>query len=160
MAKTGGAFLLQELEPKRLLGSMMSVADEGGWGWIYLSFFPDPAQLTLEERGPQTSFVISRAVAANLIGLLQVMVVQNRILRHEEVVRSRSSSRKRANSGLSVKSPHRNLFTCSWASGMTGARHRNVEGQIELRLREDVAEEMSLRLIEEMARIAAHSSRA
>jgi len=156
MEKLGGALLLQELAPKRLLGSLASKTEESGPGWIRFCFFPEKDVLSFQEEGGQACLVLDRGVTMSLISSLHVLVEQNRVLRNEG-----EGTARLGGTGQAVFSVRRDMrekkesFTCCWAAGTVGIEQSLIDEQIDLWIRDDLAEELALRLIHCLARIAA-----
>jgi hypothetical protein len=55
--KSGGVFLLQETEPKRLLGCLRSTPSDTELGWIHGSFFDEPGSMSFADVGNKTELV-------------------------------------------------------------------------------------------------------
>jgi hypothetical protein len=154
--KTGGAFFLQEVEPKTLIAVLVSTTPPQGPGVVLLAFGDDDPRTRSDV---VTEIVFSWDVALRLLGVLQVLVAQTMCLRSEVVewrfvprepaafaVRMRRGSRER---GSQVR-----VFV-SWATGHDGiVWNRDEEGGLEWRLREDLALELSYALLSALAHLA------
>lgn len=148
--KTGGAFLLQEQEPKKLLGIFVSTTADSGPGWIWGSLGADDIH---SEHGGMVELALSRDVALRLAGLLQVLTAQNMCLRAEPV----GWVCPAGDSGtFVVKIEHGpdGLVFVSWPAGCDGVAWHDGGGQVEWGLREEHALELSHVLIRELGRAA------
>lgn len=156
--RTGGAFLLQELEPKRLVGSLTSVTKETGPGWIFMSFFPGSGGLEFQAHEKQMVLSFDRTMALLFGGVLQVLVAQNRILRADTQEEKQLISKKSGLVAVGGGLGDRKVISCSLSSGTPEIGYQRIDEQIEIRIQEDLAEEIARQLIERMARIAAEGS--
>lgn len=147
--KTGGAFLLQEQEPKRLIGSLVSTTDEQGPGLVWVAFGDEDPR---SKQGVVTEVGLSRDAALRLAGLLQILVAQNMCLR-TELVEWRFVERKPVAFAVRTERGPRGLVFVSWTTGYDGVVW-NEQGGHEWKLREDRALDLSFALISVMAHMA------
>lgn len=151
--KAGGAFLLQEQEPKRLIGSLVSRTGEQGPGLVLVAFGDEDPR---SKRGVVTEIGLSRDAALRLAGLLQILVAQNMWLRRESVEWKFVEKNPVAFSVRSERGP-RGLVFVSWATGYDGVVW-GEQGGHEWRMREDRALDLSYVLISVMAHMASGTS--
>ena len=76
----GGVLLLQALEAKKLIGSVMSVVTEADERWIHVVFFNEPGGFELSDNGVETALLLSLILALSLVALLRVAVAQFALL--------------------------------------------------------------------------------
>ncbi|HEY2516910.1 MAG TPA: hypothetical protein VGI39_38830 [Polyangiaceae bacterium] len=151
--KHGGALLLQELEPKRLIGSLMSVATESGEDWVHIAFSKESAgSLVATDDGMEAKLVLARAVALSFVALLRIALAQF------ELMREQADSRAKLDHGIVVNAEaSRETAVVVWPSSLPGVRWRNVEepGQAHLELRADIATAIEEALVRSLAKLAA-----
>lgn len=145
--------MLQELEAKRLIGSVMSVATETGEDWIHLAFFNERDALEVTDDGIETKVVLGRPVALSLVALLRVALAEFELLHAQ----SATVCRPNRDDGVvvtAVASQHSLVVT--WQSGVTGVRCRKVDepGQGHLEVRVDIATAIEDALVKSLARLA------
>ncbi|MBK9261558.1 MAG: hypothetical protein IPM54_17350 [Polyangiaceae bacterium] len=149
--RTGGAFLLQEQEPKRLVGIFVSTTTDQFPGWIWGAFGDQDPRC---KHGPVTEIAVSRDVALHLAGLLQVLVAQNMWLRGEsngwEFVGGTPVT-----FSVRIENGTKGMVLLSWETGGDGIAWNEKEGEVEWGLREDRALGLSHALIFALARTAA-----
>lgn len=154
--KFGGVFLLQETQPKRLLGSMRSTTSIMGPGWIYGSFFKEPESINFEDVGNKTELVMSRDVALSLIGLFPVLLATNSYIRSPHAQWTCDfveSGRIRVHQRDGIK---KRSLVASWIPDPEGISYQAVGDQIEWRIREDFAMELFFALVRRLAQTAAN----
>jgi len=153
--KSGGTFLLQETEPKRLLGCLISTTSDTEPGWIHGSFSSDaPGSVTFADVGIKIELVLSRDVAFSLIGLLQVLVAQNACLRSPDV-RMDIGIVESGRITVSHRPEMKGSIVASWVPDPESITCQVVEDGIEWRIREDLATELVCALVRHLAQIAA-----
>src|ERR1051325_1349898 len=129
--KHGGALLVQALEAKRLIGSIMSVVTEAGENCVHLVFFNDTGEFDLIDDGPETKLILSRPLALSLVALLRVALAQFPVLHGRSEPWENMATTRR----LDVRvEPSRHTLSVVWPSVIEGVQRQNATGQVELRL--------------------------
>lgn len=149
----GSSYLLQDVEPVRLVGTIGSSTEQAGSGKIRVSFHQDPGVFAVMQDGVRSQLHAKWDLALRLMALVHVLVLQNRLLRGEEPA-------------LVVPSQMGRLFTvaegrraspvvCSWASSTVDVECNPVSDggpdQFELVLKEDAAVELVVALAQRIA---------
>jgi hypothetical protein len=153
--RSGGVFLLQEMKPKRLLGSLISITSETGPGWIHGSFFNEPESISFTSVGDKTELVLSQPVALSLIGILPVLVATNAHLRNRNVrwtCEVLNPGRIAVNHRLEME---KRCLVASWVPDPESIISEVVGNQIEWRIHEDLAMELFFSLVAQLAQTAA-----
>lgn len=153
--KSGGVFLLQETEPKRLLGCLISTTSDTGHGWIHGSFFDTPGSMIFVDVGNKIDLVLSRDVAFSLIGLLHVLVATNAYIRGPD---SRWTCGLVESGRITVSlrpEMKKSSLVASWVPDPESITCQVVGDQIEWRVREDLAMELVFVLVRQLAVTAA-----
>jgi hypothetical protein len=135
MEKRGGVLMLQEVEPKRLVGSIMTVVATSGEERITLTFFAEPGTLSISGEESRFELTMNRSVAFSLISLLRVAVAQVPVLRGPEG----GNRPARSEHAEVVATAYKASVVLRCAATSAGVRRRDVQGQVELQLRGDVA---------------------
>lgn len=148
--KRGGAFLLQEQTPTRLIGSLACTTPDVDPGTIWIGF---------GDVDPRTSpsadaweIALSHDVALRLAALLQVLVAQNLWLR-TEAVEWPFRPRSQTSFLVEVGRGRHGRVVISWAPGQEGTEWTDDGGHM-WKLREDRALDLSYALIATLARNA------
>ncbi|WP_438014221.1 hypothetical protein WMF18_25275 [Sorangium sp. So ce315] len=152
--RSGGTFLLQETEPKRLLGCLISTTTDTGPGWVQGSFSDEPGSLTFVNVGNKTELVMSRGVALSLVSLLQVLVAQNAYIRSPDA-RWTCGPVEPGRITVSHQPGNNNIIIASWVPDPEYITCRVAQDDIEWRIREDMAMELALGVVCRLAQIAA-----
>lgn len=157
MERMGGAFLLQVLEPKRLIGSIGFVASSEGQGWVHVAAFPELGVLQVERDSERFVLQISRSLVMHLLGIMQVVLAEGRLLQAEmtgcTMVRSPSATRW----DIRVTTASGELVACSWPLKLSEAIFSEDGGQFNLRLRDRFAEDLTERIVLKLAEVAVGS---
>jgi hypothetical protein len=156
----GGALLLQELEPKKLIGSMMSVVTEAGQDWIHVVFFNERGVFELSEDGRETRLLLSRTLALSLLALLRVALAQFAILHWPSQAAEMATppmEPSRRVEEMRVEASRQTLSVV-WPSGAEGVQRQDANGQVELRLRDVFAAALEQALLTSLAQTAAGTS--
>lgn len=150
--KSGGAFLLQETKPVKLVGSLASGVYCDGRGWVHLACFQEPGHLTLTRAGGRMAVTMSRSIAMALVSLLHVLVAQIQQLRPTTPPDStRVPSAGKSEISVLVE---RDEVVISWGEAESDAALSEVEGQKELRMSEGFAKGLASDLANEIGRFA------
>jgi hypothetical protein len=155
-AKTSSVQMLQEVQPTRLLGSLMSGVSADGIGWILLAFFSEDKHITLEEENDRIMLTFHREPARILIGTLHVLLAANRHMRGEHAA-PRANARDNVITVDGTPGTRGRVGTvrCSWPVQADGVERTLVDDQINLRFREDLAAELAAEIARELGRVAA-----
>jgi len=152
--KSGGVFLLQETEPKRLLDCLISTTSDTGPGWIHGSFSDAPGSMTFADVGAKIELVLSRGVAFSLIGILPVLVAQNAYIRRPDA-RWTCGFVESGRITVSHRPEMKGSIVVSWVPDPESITCQVVEDGIKWRIREDLATELVCALVRHLAQIAA-----
>jgi hypothetical protein len=148
----GSSYLLQDVQPVRLVGTIGSSTERAAPGTIRVSFHQEPGVFAVMQDGVGSQLLAKWDLALRLMALVHVLVLQNRLLRGEKP-ELRSAERERVFSvaGGGRASP----ILCSWdSSTMDVECHAVGEGepdQYELVLKEEAAAELVAALAERIA---------
>ncbi len=151
----GTSYLLQKTTPVGFLGSLGATTHCDGSGLIRLSFCREDKVLDVRDDGSVIEFVMSWEVVLQLVPLLHILVLQNRLLRLEEPILPSPSPEKRF---LSVWGRIRaGFFACTWKKDTNGVSYNPAldpedPKQVELLFSENVAVELISALTEHIAR--------
>lgn len=146
--RSGAAFLLQDVTPVKLVGSLVSGLYPDGSGWVHLAFFQEPGCLVIVREGDRVVLTISRAIAMALISLLYVLLAQINHLRSSSPVADNLATSAHGGSQLKL-SVQRHEVVVSWFD--VGEGVADVEGQTELRISERFAVELASRLANDVS---------
>ena len=147
--KHGGVFHLQVLEPRQLIGPMMSVVTDAGEGWIHFVFCDEPGEFELSDDGSRTTLRLSRGVALSLVALLRVAAAQFPLL----------GARQEGGPPLAVQAEAtRHAVSVAWPSDGYGVHWKTVDDQIELRLRSNAGASVEDALATSLARLGVSRS--
>jgi len=148
--KTGGAFLLQEQEPKRLIGVFVSTTTEQFPGWIWGAFGDEDPR---SKSAVVTEVALSRNVALPMASLLQVLVAQNACMRGE-TIDLKFDADKITTFSVRMENGPSGMVYLAWAAGEEGIVWNEQPGEIEWGLREDRALDLSHAIIVGFAKTA------
>ncbi|WP_437289127.1 hypothetical protein [Sorangium sp. So ce406] len=104
--------------------------------------------------GNKTELVLSRGVAFSLVSLLHVLVAQNAYIRDPDAPRM-CEPVEAGRIAVNHRPGANDRIIASWVPDPEYITCRVVEGQVEWRLREDMAIELAFALVRHLARIAA-----
>ncbi|WP_437630370.1 hypothetical protein [Sorangium sp. So ce854] len=152
--KSGGTFPLQETEPKRLLGCLISTTSDTGPGWVHGSFSDAPGSMMFVDVGNKIELVLSRGVAFSLVGLLQVLVAQNAYIRDSHT-RWTCEAVESGRIAVSCRPDPKGSIVASWVPDPERITCRVEQDLVEWRMREDMAMELAFALVRQLARVAA-----
>jgi hypothetical protein len=149
----GSSYLLQEAQPLRLVGTIGSSTERARPGRIRLSFHQEPGVFAVVQARGEWQLVVKWDLALNLIALVHILVLQNRLLRGEKPELGAPAQRDRV---FTVSGGGRASFiVCSWDSSMKGIECHEAAGggpdQFELELMEEAAVELVAALAERVA---------
>jgi hypothetical protein len=154
----GGALLLQALEPKKLIGSMMSVVTETGEDWIHVVFFNERGVFELGDDGRETKLLLSRTLAMSLLALLRIALAQFAVL-HGPSASEGDAARRQADRSVGVEEVRveasRQTLCLVWPSAAEGVRRQDANDQVELRLRGAFGAAIERMLLTSLAQTAA-----
>lgn len=159
MRKTSGVFTLAADVPPRLAGSLMSGIDEQGIGWVLVGYFLEDEYLRMDEHEGRAILTIRRELMETVLGALSVLLAANRWMKPAEAP-SASHKAKEEHFSIEIIVARRGqpgLVRSSWEKGLEGIERSDVDGQVNLRFREDLAEELARLLAHELGRVAATS---
>lgn len=146
--RIGGIFLLHEMKPTVLLGTMACLLTGPRKGWITAGVLISSAELSFATNAGSHQLDMSRDVALRLASLLQVLVTQSRIAVGEvELVG------KLADEGLSV-TVDRYRVICAWPMSATRSVHEMVNDQVNIHLHPVVAGELATSIVRGLADFA------
>lgn len=154
----GGALLLQAIEPKKLIGSMMSVVTETGEDWIHLAFFNERGVFELSDDGREMRLVLSRTLALPLLALLRVALAQFAIFhgRSEYDAKATTKAAELSRLGEEVRvDASRQTLAIVWRSTAEGVQRQDLNGQVELRLGGVFGADLEQALLTSLAQTAA-----
>jgi hypothetical protein len=163
--KSGGTFLLQQTEPKRLIGALVSTTAGSDLGWI-LGFFSNPMPSDLPglfafgEDRHETVLNIDRVVAMTLVGLLQVLVAQCAYLRDPNTQWRFALDQDSGKISVGMGPGRKGGLVVKWPTGVEGITCQVIGEQMEWRIREDLAIELAGGIIRILARRAAGNEEA
>jgi hypothetical protein len=148
--KHGGVLMLQELEPRRLIGALMSVMTETGEDWIHLSFSNEAGVFEITDDGGETKLVLTRSLSLSLVALLRVALAQFDLLHARTVLRD-----VQPEDGMKVRAEaSRRSVLIAWPSGADGVQRRNADEQVQLELRAVVGAAIEKALVASLAGLA------
>lgn len=156
MEMWGSSYLIQDVEPVRLIG-IIGASTETGAGSVRVSFNQDPGVFAVTQSGSEGALVVKWDVALRLMALLHIVILQNKILRGEapEIGIAPCEACVFTVSGGGRGAP----VTCSWDAAKPDVEYKRVtEGasdQFELVLTEKAAIELAADLA---GRIAANGA--
>ncbi|WP_437587438.1 hypothetical protein [Sorangium sp. So ce1000] len=153
MERWGSSYLLHDTSPLKLVGGIGATTDDDGGGQIRLSFVNTPGVLAVTVKNTLHELVIKRELAVQLVTLIHVLVLQNKIVRCEDPALPVGVGAK---GGFSVVGGDPPPFICAWETGATGIQYHSPpdpEGQAELVISEAAAVQLLSALAERMARI-------
>jgi hypothetical protein len=154
-SKHGSAFLLQQMEPKRLIGTLGSEVASPEANWIYGSFFNEPGLFVFEKDGHETVLTIAWEVAMSLVGMFQVILAQAAYLRDPAAEWTAEHGKGSGKISVSVGPEKKKKLVLRWPSDIEGVTCRVVGEQTEWRIREDLALEIVGIFVRTLARIGA-----
>ncbi len=149
--------MIQALEPKKLIGSMMSVVTETGDDWIHVVFFNERGVFEICDSGTETRLLLGREQALLLVALLRVALAQFPFLHgssEPEEHSARQAGPSRRVDEVRVEASRKTL-SIAWPSGAEGVQRQDVDGQVELRLRRAFGVAIDLALLTSLAQTAA-----
>jgi hypothetical protein len=144
--------LLQAVEAKKLIGSMMSIVTEAGEEWVYLTFYSEQGVFELTDDATETKLILSRGLAMSLVALLRVALAQFSILREAPEPRGDTVRETGIEPRVQVS---RDIALVAWPSGGPGVQRRDTNGQVELRLSAAVGVAIEEALVTGLANLAA-----
>lgn len=157
--RAGAVFLLQEQEPKRLIGSVSSTVPELGRCWVCVSFSPEMNVISIRHQDEQVSLVLNWSLALALIGYMQVSVARTIVLRESDAAQHTPAPFCPGKIFVSVERAKidekrsRRMLVCSWGGDLAGIEYKLNGGEVELLFREDLASTLALEIIDALARI-------
>jgi hypothetical protein len=148
--------LLHNTGPIELVGSIGSTTEEREGGQILISFASTPGVLAVRARERTHELEIKWEMALRLMTLIQVLVLQNRLLRGEEPVHPVCAGTE---GGFSVEGNAFSVYVCTWETGTAGIdsdpqSDPETADQARLAMSEVVALQLVGALAEKMARTA------
>lgn len=149
----GSSYLLQDVQPVRLVGTIGSSTDRARFGAIRVSFHQEPGVFSLMHDGGRSQLVAKWDLALTLMALVHVLVLQNRLLRGETSELRQAPGRERVFTvaGGGRGSP----IVCSWDSSTIEVECSAVgeggSGQFELVVKEEAAAELVATLADRIA---------
>jgi hypothetical protein len=152
MERSGSTYLLQDVEPVRLIGVVGSWTEDGS-GSVVVSFSHEPGVFTVTQSESEGELVVKWDVALKLMALLHIVVLQNKILRGEthEMRGAPTQARVFTVTGGGRCSP----ITCRWEAMTLAVECKPVtdgpNDQFELVLTEAAATELVTDLAERIA---------
>jgi hypothetical protein len=154
--KTGGVFLLQQMQPTTLVGSLISGIDTGNHGWVQLSFYPTPGVFALAETETSKVATLSRAIALALIAVLLVVIAQIKWLSSADTIPTVTTSNPCA---LLVR-VERDAVSFTWDKASSqDIAVMTTDDQINLRMSEQFARQLAAELIDALGRFSAMQPR-
>lgn len=160
MESWGSSYLLQDVEPVRLVGVLGAWTGSTGAGIVTISFAQEPGALTLTNDETRWKLVVKLDLALRLLALLHVLVLQNMLLRGETPEIRATADRSHT---FTVTDGWRSSpITCSWDRSRADVECKQVDGmadQFELTLTEQLASEMATALAARIAQNGATSAR-
>ena len=149
----GSSYLLHDVEPVRLVGTLGSWTDSIGSGSIRVSFHQIPDIFSVVRSESACELIMKWDVALRLMALVHILVVQIKILRNEfpEIRVATDRARVFKVTGGWRLSP----IVCSWNVATDEVECNQVGeeavDQFELVLKEDAAAELVMALAERIA---------
>ena len=139
MERWGSSYLLQQSKPTKLVGGIGATTEESN-GQIRLSLWNTPGVLVVNSDNDTCELVIQPELAAQLVALIHILVLQNRILRNEPATLPPIGE----SNVFRVAAKSKGSFVCTWdceAAGVKCEPHLGSEaaGQSEVLIREDIA---------------------
>jgi hypothetical protein len=149
----GSSYLLHDVEPVRLVGTLGSWTDSNGLGSIRVSFHQNSDIFSVVRGASECDLIAKWDIALRLMTLVHILVVQNKILRNEPPELRVATDKARV---LRVTGGWRlSPIVCSWgvANGEIECNQVGDEAvdQFELVLKEEVAVELVMALAERVA---------
>src|SRR4051812_40416253 len=126
MERWGSSYLLQDVEAVRLIASLGSSTGRESAGSVTISFAQEPGVFVTSQSARERELLIKWDVALRLMGLLDILILQNRLLRDETPhpgVSSQSSHIFTVSGGLRATP-----IICSWDEANPHVQCRQVEG--------------------------------
>ena len=147
----GSSYLVQDCSPIKLVAMMGSSTPRESSGSVRISFMQEPGVLTVAEDASEVVLVVIWDVAVKLIALLQVLVLQNRLLRAETPLHTTIPLGRVFK--VTGGAPSGNIV-CSWAVGASEVKCRTVSDsvdQFELIIQEEAASQLAFAIAETLA---------
>lgn len=149
----GSSYLVHDVQAVRLVGTIGSSTPQSQVGSVRLSFHREPGILSTTRNDVTTEIVAKWEVAINLIALIQVLLLQNKLLRGE------TASGRLDTPGATIFTVSGGArgtpVTLSWDSTREDVRCNRVQGgsseHFELVLEERAAAELVAALVERIA---------
>jgi hypothetical protein len=154
LERAGGVFLLQVLQPTKLIGSAVAVTGPGVPGKVKIVFFAEKDHMDVVV-GEHVTVVLSRAVAMTLAGTIAILVVQNRMMRGEDVGGRLAFGDPTAKVSARWSGQNASMMAVSLLTGGDAFAIANVDEQVEVVMTERCAEEFAMSIVREFARVAA-----
>lgn len=150
----GSSYLLHDVDPVKLIGTLGSFTDSKGVGTVQISFAQEHGVFAVARTESRCEFRIKWEVALRLLALMHILVLQNRMLRGEALDMRISPDRARI---FHVSEGWRSSpIMCSWNAAnpdvQCGPASAGSVEQLDLWLKEDAAVELIMALAEQIAR--------
>jgi hypothetical protein len=84
MTRWGSSYFLHDTAPIKLVGGVGATTGDDRKGQLTLSFANTPELLEWSVTGPVEQLVVKWELAVQLVALIQVLLLQNKVLRNEE----------------------------------------------------------------------------
>jgi hypothetical protein len=154
--RTSGVIVLPAAAPPHFVGSLASGVGDDGGGWIQISFFNEDDYLRIDELGDFTRFTIRRELMETILGAFSVLLAANGWMRQvETTVASIATCRHFEIEAAMARHGQPGLVRCSWRAEVEGIELSHIDGQVNVRFREDLARALASDLACELGRIAA-----
>ncbi|WP_437951295.1 hypothetical protein WME98_10935 [Sorangium sp. So ce296] len=154
--KTSGVITFPAVGPQRLVGSLACCIDEDGIGWIQISFFDEEEYLRVDEQDSRMCLTIRRELMETILGALSILFAANLWMRPAGQYPALSETARHFTVETTVaRRGQPGLVRCFWGAGADGIEQSCIDGQVNLRFREDTAQELASELARELGRIAA-----
>jgi hypothetical protein len=156
MSKISGLITLPAAFPPRFVGSLVSGIGDDGIGWVQVGFFGGDEYIRIDEHDDRTCFTIRRELMDTILGALNILLAANRWMRQAGGRTASSETHQHFAVEITVaRRGQPGLVRCLWQTGTEGIERSYVEDQVNLRFREDLAQELADQLAQELGRIAA-----
>jgi hypothetical protein len=156
MEKRSGLITLPPAFPPHFVGSLVSGTGDDGIGWVQVGFFSGDECLRIDEHGDRTCLTIRRELMDTILGALTILLAANRWMQQAD--RRSASSEPYQHFAVEISVARRGqpgLVRCLWQTGTEGIERSHVDEQVNLRFREDLAQELASQLAHELGRVAA-----
>jgi hypothetical protein len=133
MTIAGAGFMIHDLQPKRLVATVMAALEDGR-SWVHMGFFSEKGVLHFEESDTQLELSMSETMAMSFIATLQVNVALVAHLRA-----ALGGVGEPASAPDFMITVDRDLIACRWRPDEATSWSREDDHQVLLRMSESFA---------------------